>query len=88
MNNKIKAALILFGLIGGILGFMILMTIIPEHISQWIMVTILIVVFGGAMFFWWKQMVELLDDDNRKYKSKKAPQEYEINNKELRKVRR
>ena len=72
MNNKIKAALILFGLIGGILGFMILMAIIPEHISQWIMATILIVVLGGAMFFWWKQMVELLDED-KKYISKKAP---------------
>ena len=73
MNNKIKAALILFGIIGGVLGFMILMVIIPEHISHWIMATTLIVVFVGAMFFWWKQMVELLDDDNRKYKSKKAP---------------
>jgi uncharacterized membrane protein YfcA len=72
MNNKIKAALILFGLIGGILGFMILMTIIPEHISQWIIVTILIIVLGGGMFFWWKQMVELLDED-KKYISKKAP---------------
>ena len=74
MNNKIKAALILFGIIGGVLGFMILMAIIPEHISQWIMATILILTFGGAMFFWWKQLVELLDEDNRKYKSKKAAQ--------------
>lgn len=71
MNNKIKAGLILFGIIGGVFGFMILMAIIPEHIAQWIMATILIVVFGGAMFFWWKQMVELLDED-KKYKSKKA----------------
>jgi uncharacterized protein YacL len=73
MNNKIKAALILFGLIGGVLGFMILMLVIPDHIAIWIMATILIVVFPIVMFFWWKQMVELLDDDNRKYKSKKAP---------------
>ncbi len=72
MNNKIKAALILFGSIGGVLGFMILMVIIPEYIAQWIMATILIVVFGGAMYFWWKQMVELLDED-KKYTSKKAP---------------
>lgn len=72
MNNKIKAALILFGIIGGVLGFMILMVIIPEHIAQWIMATILILTLGGAMFFWWKQLAELLDDDNRKYKSKKA----------------
>ena len=73
MNNKIKAALILFGIIGGVLGFMILMMIIPDHIAISIMATILLVVFGGAIFFWWKQMVELLDEDNRKYKSKKAP---------------
>jgi len=73
MNNKIKAALILFGCIGGVLGFMILMLVIPEYIAYRIMATILIVVTVGAMFFWWKQMVELLDDDNRKYKSKKAP---------------
>lgn len=72
MNNKIKAALILFGIIGGALGFMTLMVIIPDYIAQSILVTILIVVFGGALFFWWKQLVELLDDDNRKYKSKKA----------------
>ena len=71
MNNKIKAGLILFGIIGGVLGFMILMAIIPEHIAQWIMATILILTLGGAMFFWWKQLVELLDED-RKYKSKKA----------------
>ena len=72
MNNKIKAALILFGIIGGVLGFMILMAIIPDHIAQSILITILILVLGGAMFFWWKQLVELLDDDSRKYKSKKA----------------
>ena len=72
MNNKIKAALILFGIIGGVLGFMILMLVITEHIAQWIMATILILTLGGAMFFWWKQLTELLDDDNRKYKSKKA----------------
>jgi uncharacterized membrane protein YfcA len=72
MNNKLKAGLILFGIIGGVLGFMILMLVIPEHIAQRIMATILIVVAVGAMFFWWKQLVELLDDDNRKYKSKKA----------------
>ena len=71
MNNKIKAALILFGIIGGVFGFMILMAIIPEHIAQWIMATILILTSGGAMFFWWKEMVELLDED-KKYKSKKA----------------
>lgn len=72
MNNKLKAGLILFGIIGGVLGFMILMLVIPEHIAKRIMATILIVVAVGAMFFWWKQLVELLDDDNRKYKSKKA----------------
>jgi len=72
MNNKIKAALILFGSIGGMLGFMILMSIIPEYISKLILITILIVVPVGALFFWWKQLVEILDDDNRKYKSKKA----------------
>ena len=72
MNNKIKAALILFGIVGGILGFMILMTIIPDHIAISVMTTLLLVAFGSAMFFWWKQMVELLDDDNRKFKSKKA----------------
>lgn len=72
MNNKIKAALILFGLIGGILGFMILMVIIPQYIATTILITILIVVLGGAMFFWWKQLVELLDE-NKKYISKKAP---------------
>ena len=72
MNNKLKAGLILFGIIGGVLGFMILMLVIPEHIAQRIMATILIVGFVGALFFWWKQLVELLDDDNRKYKSKKA----------------
>ena len=72
MNNKLKAGLILFGIIGGVLGFMILMLVIPEQIAQWIMVTILIVVCVGALFFWWKQLVELLDDDNRTYKSKKA----------------
>ena len=71
MNNKIKAGLILFGIIGGVLGFMILMLVITEHIAQWIMSTILILTLGGAMFFWWKQLVELLDED-RKYKSKKA----------------
>lgn len=71
MNNKIKAALILFGIIGGVLGFMILMLVITEHIAQWIMATILILTLGGAMFFWWKQLVELLDED-KKYKSKKA----------------
>jgi protein-S-isoprenylcysteine O-methyltransferase Ste14 len=73
MNNKIKAALILFGSIGGVFGFMMLISVILEHISQWIIATILIIVTVGALFFWWKQMVELLDDDNRKYKSKKAP---------------
>jgi uncharacterized membrane protein YfcA len=72
MNNKIKAALILFGLIGGILGFMILMAIIPEYLSTIILVTLLVLVLAGAMFFWWKQMVELLDED-KKYISKKAP---------------
>jgi hypothetical protein len=72
MNNKIKAALILFGIIGGVLGFMILMLVIPDYIAIRIMATILIIVTVGAMFFWWKQMVELLDDDNIKYKSKKA----------------
>ena len=71
MNNKIKAALILFGLIGGVLGFMILMAIIPEYLSKIILVTLLVVVLGGGMFFWWKQMVELLDED-KKYISKKA----------------
>jgi uncharacterized membrane protein YfcA len=71
MNNKIKAALILFGIIGGVLGFMILMAIIPEYLSKIILVTLLVVVLGGAMFFWWTQMVELLDED-KKYKSKKA----------------
>ena len=71
MNNKIKAALILFGLIGGILGFMILMAVIPQYIATTILITILIVVLGGGMFFWWTQMVELLDED-KKYKSKKA----------------
>ena len=71
MNNKIKAALILFGIVGGILGFMILMTIIPDHIAISVMTTLLLVAFGSAMFFWWKQMVELLDED-KKYKSKKA----------------
>ena len=71
MNNKIKAALILFGIMGGVLGFMILMMTIPDHIAISIMATILIIVFGGAMFFWWKQMVELLDE-SKKYKSKKA----------------
>ena len=69
MNNKVKAALILFGLIGGILGFMILMAIIPEHIAYLILVTLLIVVLGGGMFFCWKQLVELLDEDV-KYKTK------------------
>jgi uncharacterized membrane protein YgaE (UPF0421/DUF939 family) len=73
MNNKIKAALMLFGSIGGVLGFMILMLVIPDHIAIRIMTTILIIVTIGAMFFWRKQMVELLDDDNKKYKSKKAP---------------
>jgi high-affinity Fe2+/Pb2+ permease len=72
MNNKLKAGLILFGIIGGVLGFMILMLVIPEHIAQRIMATILIVGFVGALFFWWKELIELLDDDNRKYKSKKA----------------
>ena len=72
MNNKIKAALMLFGSIGSVLGFMILMTLIPEYIATTILITILIVILGGGMFFWWKQMVELLDEDNRKYKSKKA----------------
>lgn len=72
MNNKLKAGLILFGIIGGVLGFMILMLVIPDHIAQWIMVTILIVACVGGLFFWWKQLVELLDDDNRTYKSKKA----------------
>jgi len=72
MNNKLKAGLILFGIIGGVLGFMILMLVIPEYIAQRIMATILIVGFVGALFFWWKELVELLDDDNRKYKSKKA----------------
>ena len=71
MNNKIKAALILFAIIGGILGFMILMAVIPEYIATTILITILIVVLGGGMFFWWKQMVELLDED-KKYISKKA----------------
>jgi hypothetical protein len=71
MNNKIKAGLILFGIIGGVLGFMILMLVIPEHIAQRIMATILIVGFVGALFFWWKQLVELLDE-NKKYISKKA----------------
>lgn len=71
MNNKIKAALILFGIIGGILGFMILLAIIPEYLSAIILVTLLIIVLGGAMFFWWKQLVELLDED-KKYISKKA----------------
>lgn len=72
MNNKLKAGLILFGIIGGVLGFMILMLVIPDHVAQWIMVTILIVACVGGLFFWWKQLVELLDDDNRTYKSKKA----------------
>lgn len=72
MNNKLKAGLILFGIIGGVFGFMILMLVIPDHIAQWIMVTILIVACVGGLFFWWKQLVELLDDDNRTYKSKKA----------------
>jgi len=72
MNNKIKAALMLFGSIGSVLGFMILMAIIPQHIASIILISILIIVVGGAMFFWWKQMVELLDED-KKYKSKKAP---------------
>jgi hypothetical protein len=72
MNNKIKAALILFGIIGGVLGFMILMAVIPEYIATTIIITILIVVLGGAMFFWWKQLVELLDE-NKKYISKKGP---------------
>jgi hypothetical protein len=72
MNNKIKAALILFGLIGGILGFMILMAVIPQYIATTILITMLIVVLGGGMFFWWKQLVELLDE-NKKYVSKKAP---------------
>ena len=72
MNNKLKAGLILFGIIGGVLGFMILMLVIPDHIAQWIMVTILIVACVGGLFFWWKQLVELLDDDTRTYKSKKA----------------
>ncbi len=71
MNNKIKAALILFGIIGGVLGFMILMLVIPEYLTKIILVTLLIVVLGGAMFFWWKQLVELLDE-NKKYVSKKA----------------
>ncbi len=72
MNNKIKSALILFGIIGGVLGFMILMMVIPDNIAISIMATILLVTFGGAMFFWWKQLVELLDED-KKYVSKKAP---------------
>ena len=72
MNNKIKAALILFGLIGGILGVMILMVVIPQYIATTILITILIIVLGGGMFFWWKQLVELLDE-NKKYVSKKAP---------------
>lgn len=72
MNNKLKAGLIQFGIIGGVLGFMILMLVIPDHMAQWIMVTILIVACVGGLFFWWKQLVELLDDDNRTYKSKKA----------------
>lgn len=72
MNNKIKAALILFGIIGGVLGFMILMLVIPDNIAISIMATILILTLGGAIFFWWKQLVELLDEDNREYKSKKA----------------
>ena len=71
MNNKIKAALILFGIIGSVLGFMILMVIIPNYVSISIMTTIAIVVVGGVLFFWWKEMVELLDED-KKYKSKKA----------------
>ena len=77
MNNKIKAALILFGIIGGVLGFMVLMTVIPEYLTKIILVTLLIVILGGAMFFWWKQLVELLDED-KKYISKKAPQYEEV----------
>ena len=72
MNNKIKAALILFGIIGGVIGFGVSMLVLPQKIGISILLAMVFIVAIVGLYFAWSMLVELLDD-NKKYKSKKAP---------------
>ena len=73
MNNKIKAALILFGIISGVIGFGVSILVLPQKIAISILLAMVFTVLIVGLYFAWSMLAELLDDDNKKYKSKKAP---------------
>jgi hypothetical protein len=73
MNNKIKAALILFGITGGVIGFGVSILVLPQKIAISILLAMVFTVLIVGLYFAWSMLAELLDDDNKKYKSKKAP---------------
>lgn len=72
MNSKVKAALILFGIIGFVIGFAVCVLVLPQKIAITILLSILVITLIVGLYFAWRFLAELLDED-KKYISKKAP---------------